>query len=405
MRTNVKHALSRASLLVAAWAALGPAPLTAQSRTPIISAIDVGAGPSPVPVTIAGRRHLAYELQITNVRPSAITLTRIQVVDAVRGTLIGDFSDAALSERLAGAGAPLDDADKRVVNPGRRTVVYLWLPLDTAAPIPSRLQHRIAVEVMRTSRREQVLVSGAAVDVRRERPIVLSPPLRGGPWVALYDPMLIGGHRTAVYAVDGRARIPARFAIDWVRVEADGTHARGDRSRIENWYGYAAEVLAVADGTVVEAHDDVTEAPTLESPAPIPLENVSGNYVALDLGGGRFAFYEHLKHGSLRVKRGDRLKRGQVLGLLGNSGGSSSGPHLHFHVADAGDELAAEGLPFVFESFSVLGAFGTIGAFRTGEPWKPVQSGAGGERQNELPSPNAVVMFPASTIAPDSKRR
>jgi murein DD-endopeptidase len=284
-------------------------------------------------------------------------------------------------------------------------VVYLWLPLDTAAPIPSRLQHRIAVEVMRTSRRQQVLVSGAAVDVRRERPIVLSPPLRGGPWVALYDPMLIGGHRTAVYAVDGRARIPARFAIDWVRVEADGTHARGDRSRIENWYGYAAEVLAVADGTVVEAHDDITEAPTLESPAPIPLENVSGNYVALDLGGGRFAFYEHLKHGSLRVKRGDRLKRGQVLGLLGNSGGSSSGPHLHFHVADAGDELAAEGLPFVFESFRVLGAFGTISAFRTGEPWKPVQSGAGGGRQNELPSPNAIVMFPASTIAPDSKRR
>jgi murein DD-endopeptidase MepM/ murein hydrolase activator NlpD len=49
--------------------------------------------------------------------------------------------------------------------------------------------------------------------------------------------------------------------------------------------------------------------------------------VILALGKGRFAFYAHLKPGSLRVKRGDRVREGEVLALLGNSG-SSTGPHF-----------------------------------------------------------------------------
>lgn len=53
--------------------------------------------------------------------------------------------------------------------------------------------------------------------------------------------------------------------------------------------------------------------------------------VSLDLGHGLRAFYAHLQPGSVRVKTGELVKRGQVLGRLGNSG-NSAGPHLHFHV-------------------------------------------------------------------------
>ncbi|MDX1983227.1 MAG: M23 family metallopeptidase [Bryobacteraceae bacterium] len=77
-------------------------------------------------------------------------------------------------------------------------------------------------------------------------------------------------------------------------------------------------------------------------------ETLGGNYIVLDLGGGRFAFYAHLQPGSLRVKPGDKVKRGQVLGLACNSGNSTE-PHLHFHVSNGPDPLASEGLPFVFE--------------------------------------------------------
>jgi hypothetical protein len=205
---------------------------------------------------------------------------------------------------------------------------------------------------------------------------------------------MLGGHRTSVYTLDGRARIPARVAIDWVKLAEDATHTNGNATSIANWHGYGAEVLAVADGIVAEAADDMTESPTLsETEAPLALENASGNYVTLDLGRGRYAFYEHLKHGSIVVKSGERVRSGQVIGRLGNSGSSSSGPHLHFHVADARNELAAEGLPYVFRNFEVVGAYDGMEKFTTGERWQPPSLAAAGRRNMELPAANTVVYF------------
>ena len=80
--------------------------------------------------------------------------------------------------------------------------------------------------------------------------------------------------------------------------------------------------------------------------------------MVIDIGGGRYAFYAHVQPGSLRVKVGDKVKRGQVLALVGNSGNSTE-PHLHFHVVDGiapgTSTLGAEGVPYAFEQFEVLG--------------------------------------------------
>ena len=191
--------------------------------------------------------------------------------------------------------------------------------------------------------------------VRTAAAVTLDPPLRGGPWVAIYDPLLKGGHRTAIYTIDGRARIPGRFAIDFIALPPSGALApRSARARRRN--GFGADVLAVADGTIAAAVDDTPDG----APQPVPAERASGNYVSLDLGGGRFAFYEHLQQGSIVVKPGQRVTRGQVIAKLGSSGSTSIGPHLHFHVADANSLLGAEGLPFVFNQFTVLGEFASI---------------------------------------------
>ena len=152
-------------------------------------------------------------------------------------------------------------------------------------------------------------------------------------------------------------------------------------------------MLAVADGVVVLAADDMPDNIGESSAAAHRLENESGNFVALDLGRGRFAFYEHLQHGSVTVRPGERVRRGQVLGRLGNSGSSSIGPHLHFHVADAPATLAAEGIPFAFRAFEVLGGFSSIDALVSGERWVAAPEGDAGERRAERPAPNAVVRF------------
>ena len=87
------------------------------------------------------------------------------------------------------------------------------------------------------------------------------------------------------------------------------------------------------------------------------------------------------------------MKSGQVIGQLGNSGSSSSGPHLHFHVGDARSELAAEGLPYVFRNFEVVGAFEGIDTFKSGQRWQQPSPAAAGRRSMELPGANTVVVF------------
>lgn len=73
-----------------------------------------------------------------------------------------------------------------------------------------------------------------------------------------------------------------------------------------------------------------------------------------DLGNGNFAFYAHLKTGTVKVRPGDRLAAGQVIANVGNSGNSSA-PHLHFHVMSTPDPLRSDGLPFVLDEFGLDG--------------------------------------------------
>ena len=95
----------------------------------------------------------------------------------------------------------------------------------------------------------------------------------------------------------------------------------------------------------------------------------------------------------IRDKRGDRVNAGEVIALLGNSGSSSSGPHLHFHVGNAREALAGEGIPFVFGSFETIGAFEDVSAFRANRRWAPLPPPAGGTRRGELPAPNTLILF------------
>jgi murein DD-endopeptidase MepM/ murein hydrolase activator NlpD len=186
--------------------------------------------------------------------------------------------------------------------------------------------------------------------------------------------------------VGGTAAIAQRFAIDWVRMADDGTRFTGDPLKNASYYAWGSEAIAVADGIVVETKDSIPEnVPGATSRAvPITLETVGGNHVILDLGKGRYAFYAHLQPGSLRVKLGERVRRGQVLGLVGNSGNSTE-PHLHFHVSDANSPLGSEGLPYGYDGFELLGRCTTLGG--------PCTRSAASGRHGEIPLQNALVRF------------
>lgn len=147
-------------------------------------------------------------------------------------------------------------------------------------------------------------------------------------------------------------------------------------------------MLAVSDGVVVAARDDFTEPATLASAEHVSIGDATGAYVTLDIGGGRFAFYEHLRPG-LAVKVGQKVRRGERLGALGFTGQAST-PHLHFHVANAKAPLAAEGMPYHFTSYRLLGGYGSISDFGN-EPWQPLP--APRVISQSLPAANVVVSF------------
>ena len=153
-------------------------------------------------------------------------------------------------------------------------------------------------------------------------------------------------------------------------------------------------MLAVAESRVVSMLNTVPEnVPLNEPPASSFSERaILGNHVILNLGDGRFAAYGHLQTGSVRVRVGQRVRRGQILARVGH--GPSGGPHLHFQVSDGPQPLASDGLPFVFRQFSLTGEVSNIGQFLTGAAnadIRPVQRAA--RRRDELPLHASVVRF------------
>jgi Peptidase family M23 len=371
------------SVLMASGAHQGP------PRAPVVQSVDLLVPFAPVMFKQAGRIQLAHELHVTNFLSVDVSLNAVHV-KAADGQTLAEYRDADLQLRIVRPGLRNDHHTPQVLGAGSRAVVNFWMALPAGSPAPAAVKHVVELDLLRPAGSLRTIVEGGVSVVASQAVATLDPPLRGGPWVAIYDPLLKGGHRTAIYTVDGHARIPGRFAIDFIALPPAGLLVRNPAVRPENWNGFGSDVLAVADGTVVAALDDTPD----ETPKPVALENASGNYVAIDLGGGRFAFYEHLQRGSVAVTTGQRVLRGQVLARLGSSGSTSIGPHLHFHVADANSLLAAEGLPFVFLEFAHLGEYASIDALVNGE--KP--SLTAGDRRAELerPAANSVVRFPAS---------
>jgi hypothetical protein len=384
--------------------AVNPPAVLAQTAS-LRRSFDLQVPVPPTPVPIAGASWLVYELHIANFAREPLELQRVEVVDAERATVISEMG-AGILERSLVAGewtawggrprASMTESSPHTIAPGTFAVLYLEIVVGGTA-LPRMIEHRVSYRGIGDAATGAVTVTGARVPVGNAAAVTLAPPLRGGPWVGIYDPSWESGHRRVVYAVAGRARIPGRFAIDWVQLDADGRRARGDRDTIRNWYGYGSDVLAVADGVVAAVRDDVPESATLAGQPSLPLEDGAGNYIALDLGGGRYAMYEHLAPGSIRVDSGERVRCGQVIASVGFTG-HSMGPHLHFHVADTNSSLDTEGVPFVLSRFDALGAYDGRDALAD-VVWKPLKPAEQGQRTREMPAPNVVVDFGTSAAA------
>lgn len=190
-----------------------------------------------------------------------------------------------------------------------------------------------------------------------------------GTWYVGASPSLNSPHRWVANE---------EFAYDLIALGGDGQTHKGDGSHLADYYAYGRDVLAVADGVVVEASADAMEANdrlrqpdegeeaywkrTVEEQNKLLVKGYKlpfGNYVVIRHAGGEFSHYGHLKQGSVRVKAGDAVTRGQAIAQLGHTGNSTE-PHLHFQLTDGPDSLYSRGIPITFKNVvDLLGSEGS----------------------------------------------
>lgn len=335
------------------------------------TALSVSAVKPPVRLAGSDRRtHLEYDLVLQNVFSAPVTVTSIEVLDPDGSVLLAlDGPDVAAVTSTLFPGTP-----SAVVPAGGALAAVIDL---ATAPdqVPDRITHRIRYEpgpsptAAIIGTRE---ISGPELTVERREPTVISAPLKGTQWVntnACCAPE--SPHRTARLAVGGNTIKKAEeFAVDW----AQGRNGRlfdGDGSRKEQWFGFGADVLAVADGTVASTFDGLPDqAPNTQATGLRGPRDYTGNHVSQQISPGVWAMYGHLQPGSITVRTGDQVKKGQVIGKLGGSGNAKS-PHLHFQLSDGPEITTSNSLPFALGSYwlagtvdpgQLAGAFGDNGA-------------------------------------------
>ena len=247
----------------------GPEPSAA---TPLVARSL--AEPIPVPAT-DGKVHLAYELLLTNVLPQEVTLTSVTVLDrdVALLTLAGD--QVSKWTRLLGTPTPTTK-----VSPSATAVVWLDVQLDKDAAVPQTLTHSIGVSLsepqpplLPATMTEHV----APVTVQTRKPIVIAPPLAGPSWLDGDSCCEVGAHRGALNPINGQLWAAERFAIDYVQLSPDGRLFIGDKTKVESYPGFGADIYAVTDGPVVIATDGLEEQVAGKNPTGLTLDQYPGN--------------------------------------------------------------------------------------------------------------------------------
>lgn len=192
-------------------------------------------------------------------------------------------------------------------------------------------------------------------------PVQVQPPVRGR-WTAINSPATtVPSHGVRAYG--------QTYAVDILHPRPPGTLPKvgwtnGFR-RPETFSAFGEPVRAVADGTVVRVLDRMRDHRSRSSwPALIYMMTIEGlrdfggasavigNHVVVDHGRGVYSLVAHLRRGSVRVRAGQQVAAGDVLGEVGNSGNTSE-PHLHVQLMDQARPQRAAGIPFRWSDLDI----------------------------------------------------
>ena len=245
-----------------------------------------------------------------------------------------------------------------------RYVKYVWIDINQT---PNVLTHCIKYRIGTT-------ISDFTRDIliRDDSAVSIGLPVKDGIWYMEGGPSATSYHRLSTIAVKTRydsvknsfkfGYSNQRFAIDFARLGSNGLLYKNDGHNNSDHYCYADDAISVANGIIVGVLDSIKE--NTRPPIADGIHNrddMTGNFVMLDIGNGIIASYAHLMPYSIKVKVGDYVRKGDVIAKIGNSGNSTA-PHLHFHLSKQDNQnkkttntfemfWLSEGISYVFDSY------------------------------------------------------
>jgi hypothetical protein len=144
-----------------------------------------------------------------------------------------------------------------------------------------------------------------------------------------------------------------RYAYDFIILDKIGNSFRGEETEVESFYCYGKDILAPADGIIVEVcagnpNSNITKDRTVSCTAC----DIRGNYILICHSNNEYSLLAHLKPNSIIVSVGQSVKTGEKIAECGNSGNTTE-PHLHFQIQLGRSFYSSPGLPIKFENIIV----------------------------------------------------
>lgn len=362
-----------------------------EDMTPLLLSV----ADAPAPFTGSDQRiHLAYELWITNFSSGDASIETVEVLGD--GSVLHKIESAEVARRLQPAGIRQSVG---ALPKSSQALLFIHFDLAQGASVPRQITHRVIARFTAAPPGHQELTEkGGAVSVDTRPILHIGPPLAGENYISADSCCDATRHTRAALPVNGRVWLAQRYAVDWEQLDKEHRIYSGPREKPESYAIFGKPVLAVGDATVVSITENQPEQTPGKFPTDISLDAADGNSVILDLGEGHYALYAHMQPGSIKVQPNEKVKRGQVLGLVGNTGNSVA-PHLHFQLMDGPSSLASNGLPYEIDGFQVTGKTpGTEGfdhAEETGTPLAITPISPPQSVSNGLPLDQLVIAFPA----------
>jgi Peptidase family M23 len=393
---NIAGIFSASPFLLVLLALLTSSPVGRAEATENMTPLLLTVQDAPIPFMGSdGYVHLVYELGMTNFSSAEIAVEKVEVMS--EGATLQTLDTAAVAGRLQPAGQR-DSAG--ALAKSTQALLFLNVMLAPGAKVPANLSHRVSLKVgAAPPGHQEFSETGGATTVDRQSVASIGPPLRGPHYISADSCCDATRHTRAALPVNGRIWLAQRYAVDWEQTDAAGRIYAGPREKLESYAIFGQPVLAVADALVVSVIDGEPEQTPGKYPTNIALDKADGNSVILDLGSRRYALYAHMRPGSIKVRTGEKVHLGQVVGLVGDTGNSIV-PHLHFQVTNGPSSLSSNGLPYEISEFQVTGTTAGTKAFDEAEsngtplpvaPVVPPQT-----VKQAMPLDQLIISFPAN---------